>query len=111
MHDLGDEGLRKADEKRAVLLGFASQCMADDYLELVQGVAPSEQTLDRATLLSSNEKDKEKVIDELLSGLERDLANLGLSALIYVASDSGLIEEQGRIQTRLHGVAGNGKAT
>jgi hypothetical protein len=96
--------LKVADSLRAALLGLALRTLGDDYLELVEGTAPSEQRLDQATWLTAEEESEVAAkLDALTREFEAGLAALGLRGVVYIASDGYLLDERGRIHTRLYG--------
>jgi hypothetical protein len=105
--ELSEGRFRRADNNRAALLGLVAQCLGDDFIELLDGTAPSEQRLDCASWITPREQEAlEPQIEKLRKDLEERLAALGLNAVIYIASDSALSEEQGRIRARLYGDEG-----
>ena len=105
--ELSEGRFRRADNNRAALLGLVAQCLGDDFIELLDGTAPSEQRLDCASWITPREQEAlEPQIEKLRKDLQERLAVLGLNAVIYIASDSALSEEQGRIRARLYGDEG-----
>jgi hypothetical protein len=97
--------LRAEDSLRATLLSLVLHAMGDDYLELVEGTAPSDQRLDSARWLTRQEErgGLDTELDELLCALDKRLGELGLRAMLYVASDGFLLGERRQIQSRLYG--------
>lgn len=97
--------IQAEDRLRATLLSLVMQALGDDYLELVDGVAPSEQRLDCARWLTPDEESGKlnAEIDELVRDLSRKLETLGLRAMLYIASDAHLIDERRHIRARLYG--------
>jgi hypothetical protein len=105
--ELSEGRFRRADNNRATLLGLVAQCLGDDFIELLDGTAPSEQRLDCASWITPREQEAlEPQIEKLRKDLQERLTALGLNAVIYIASDSALQEEQGRIRARLYGDEG-----
>lgn len=103
-NDAAQNRLRIADSLRAALLGLALKMLGDDYLELVEGTAPSEQRLDRATWLTADEEAEVATkLDALTQEFEAGLAALGLRGVVYIASDGYLLDERQRIHARLYG--------
>jgi hypothetical protein len=110
LSDTNQGRLRIADSLRATLLGLILQSLGDDYLELADGTAPSEQRLDRAVWLTSEEAESGVAakLDAAIATFEAQLAELGLRGVVHVASDGWLIDERQRIRARLYGEAGEG---
>jgi hypothetical protein len=110
LSDTNQGRLRIADSLRATLLGLILQSLGDDYLELADGTAPSEQRLDRAVWLTAEEAESGVAakLDAAIATFEAQLAELGLRGVIHVASDGWLIDERQRIRARLYGEAGEG---
>jgi hypothetical protein len=108
--DTNQGRLRIADSLRATLLGLILQSLGDDYLELADGTAPSEQRLDRASWLTAEELESGVAakLEAAIEDFEARLAGLGLRGLVYVASDGWLIDERQRIRARLYGESGEG---
>ena len=108
LSDTNQGRLRIADSLRAALLGLILQSLGDDYLELTDGTAPSEQRLDRTIWLTADavESGLSAKLDAAIEAFETQLAELGLRGMVYVASDGWLIDERQRIRARLYGEAG-----
>jgi hypothetical protein len=103
-NDTAQNRLKVADSLRAALLGLALRTMGDDYLELVEGAAPSEQRLDHATWLTEEEEGEVAAkLVALTREFEAGLAALGLRGVAYIASDGYLLDERRRIHARLYG--------
>ena len=103
-NDAGPNRLKIADSLRAALLGLALKTLGDDYLELVEGTAPSEQRLDQASWLTADEEGEVATkLDGLTREFEAGLAALGLRGVVYIASDGYLLDERRRIHARLYG--------
>jgi hypothetical protein len=105
LSDTNQGRLRIADSLRATLLGLILQSLGDDYLELADGTAPSEQRLDRASWLKAEEVEGGVAakLDAAIEAFEAQLAELGLRGMVYVASDGWLIDERQRMRARLYG--------
>jgi hypothetical protein len=112
LNDFPQNRLKIADSLRAALLGLALRTLGDDYLELVEGTAPSEQHLDSASWMTDEEEqaDVAAKLDVLVREFEKGLAALGMRGVVYVASDGYLIDERRRIHTRLYGEAEGDRA-
>jgi hypothetical protein len=103
-NDAAQHRLKVADSLRAALLGLALRTLGDDYLELVEGTAPSEQRLDQASWLTADEEGEVATkLDALTREFEAGLAALGLRGVVYIASDGYLLDERSRIHARLYG--------
>jgi hypothetical protein len=104
-NDSGQGQLKAADSLRATLLSLIAKSLGDDFLELVEGTAPSEQRLDSAVWLTATEEGRgdQREVDELLSEMQARFAALGLRGMVFVASDRWLVEERHRIRARLYG--------
>ena len=103
--DLSQGRFKAADSMRAALLSLIAQTMGDDFLELVDGTAPSEQRLDCASWLTSADAraGHEEKIDALKREIEATLTALGMRGYLYIASDATLLDERSRIRSRLYG--------
>jgi len=103
--DLSQGRFKAADSMRAALLSLIAQTMGDDFLELVDGTAPSEQRLDCASWLTPADEQAghEEKIDALKREIEATLKALGMRGYLYVASDATLLDERSRIRSRLYG--------
>ena len=103
--DNAQHRLKVADSMRAALLGLVLKTLGDDYLELVEGAAPSEQRLDRASWLTGEEEEGEVAsrLEALIREFEDELSALGLRGVVYIASDGYLLDERRRIHARLYG--------
>ena len=95
----------KEDVLRAALLGLALRTYGDDFLELVDGAAPSEQALDASlwTTTLDEQRGVEAKLHDLMADLEKRLAEIGVRGLLIVASERYLRDEQQRIRERLYG--------
>jgi hypothetical protein len=103
-NDAAQSRLKVADSLRAALLGLVLRTLGDDYLELVEGTAPSEQRLDQATWLTTEEEAEVAAkLDALIREFQSGLAALGLRGVVYIASDGYLLDERRRIHARLYG--------
>jgi hypothetical protein len=112
LNDFPQGRLKVADSLRAALLGLVLRTLGDDYLELVEGTAPSEQRLDSANWMTDQEAqgDAAAKLDALIRDFEKGLAALGMRGVVYVASDGYLIDERHRIHGRLYGEAEGDRA-
>jgi|EndMetStandDraft_5_1072996.scaffolds.fasta_scaffold02273_5 hypothetical protein len=106
-NDLPQNRLKVADSLRAALLGLVLKTLGDDYLEFVEGAAPSEQRVDCARWITDAEEqtDVAAKLDGLVRDFEAGLATLGMRSVVYIASDGYLIDERRRIHARLYGEA------
>ncbi len=104
LDDAAQSRLKVADTLRAALLGLVLKTLGDDYLELVEGAAPSEQRLDQATWLTADEEDEIAAkLDTLTRDFAAGLTALGLRGVVYIASDGYLLDERHQIHKRLYG--------
>jgi hypothetical protein len=112
LNDLSQPRLKVADSLRAALLGLVLRTLGDDYLEFVEGTAPSEQRLDSANWMTDEEAqgDAAAKLDALIRDFEKGLAALGMRGVVYVASDGYLIDERRNIHARLYGEAEGDRA-
>jgi len=103
--DLSQGRFKAADSMRAALLSLIAQTLGDDFLELVDGTAPSEQRLDCAIWLTPTDEQAghQEKLDVLKREIEVTLAALGMRGHLYVASDATLLDERSRIRARLYG--------
>jgi hypothetical protein len=103
--DINRPRYKTADSLRAALLSLVATTLGDDFLELVDGTAPSEQRLDKAFWLTPTEEEaggREKLA-AVLRELEKTLAELGMRGSVYVASDALLLDRRAGIRARLYG--------
>jgi hypothetical protein len=93
------------DMLRAALLGLALRTFSDDFLELLDGTAPSEQALDASLWTTSLDERRgvEEKLHNILADLETRLAEIGVRGMLIVASERYLLDEQRRIRERLYG--------
>jgi len=105
LNNLNHGRFKAADSLRAALLSLISQSLGDDFLELVDCTAPSEQRLDSASWLTAAEEDagQQEKLDELTREIRDRLAQLGMRGVLYLASDAALLDERNRIRARLYG--------
>lgn len=104
-HDSGQGQLKAADSLRATLLSLIMKSLGDDFLEFVEGTAPSEQRLDSGVWLTATEEGRgdQSQVDELVSEMQARFAAMGLRGMVFIASDRLLIEERHRVRARLYG--------
>lgn len=97
--------IQAEDRLRATLLSLVLRALGDDYLELVDGAAPSDQRLDCARWLTPDQESGklDAEIDAMVHDLSRKLEALGLRGMLYIASDAHLIDERRHIRDRLYG--------
>ncbi len=94
------------DSQRAALLGLGLRTLSDDFLELVDRTAPSEQALDASIWTTSldDQRGSEEKLHNIISELQAQLEAIGMRGLLIVASERYLLDEQRRIRGRLYGV-------
>lgn len=100
----------REDSLRATLLNLALRTFGDDFLELVDRSGPHRQAVD-ASIWTTEDDDaagKEGELHALIAALQRHLSAMGMRALLVVASEAKLLEEQREIRKRLYG--GKGEA-
>jgi hypothetical protein len=106
LSELSQVRFKLADSLRAVLLGLVARTLGDDFLELVDGTAPSEQRLDSAIWLTpAEEAELETKLDALRNDVDERLTAMGLRGVLYIASDAALLEERSRVRTKLYGAS------
>ncbi len=105
--------LARDDVMRAALLGLALRTFSDDFLELLDETAPSDQALDSSLWTTS--LDEQRGVEEKLHGiiadLQKRLDEIGVRGLLIVASERYLLDEQRRIRERLYGTSDGPIAT
>ena len=108
--DAAQQEISKDDSLRATLLNLALKTFADDCLEFVDRTGPYKQVVDSAiwTTPSDFAKGKDVKLDMLIANLEQQLSSMGMRAILIVASEAKLLEEQRQIRKRLYG--GKGEA-
>jgi len=99
--------LKLADSLRATFLGLVLRTLGDDYLELTDGTAPSEQRLDRAVWMTEKEEATglEAKLHAEIEQFQKRLADLGVRGAVFLASDASLLDERRKIRRRLYGEA------
>ena len=96
--------LMRADRLRAALLKLALQSAGDDITELLDGAAPSEQTLDYSLWAMPAEAERVgKALEGAIARFSQELEACGLRGVLTVATTAYLVGESGRIRERLHG--------
>jgi hypothetical protein len=102
---MAKDKLVEEDAMRAALLNLALRTFGDDYLELVDGVAPRQQALDASLWTTSLDERRgvETKLHDIMADLEKRLAEIGVRGLLVVASERYLLDEQRRIRERLYG--------
>ena len=97
--------LAKQDSQRAALLGLGLRTLGDDFLELVDQTAPSDQALDSSIWTTSLDEQRgvEEKLRNIISELHAQLEAIGMRGLLIVASERYLLDEQRRIRGRLYG--------
>ena len=100
----------REDSLRATLLNLALRTFGDDFLELVDRSGPHRQAVD-ASIWTTDADDaagKEGELHAVIAALQKQLTSMGMRALLIVASEAKLLEEQRQIRKRLYG--GKGEA-
>ena len=108
--DEDEEEVLREDSLRATLLNLALRTFGDDFLELVDRTGPHKQALDASiwTTPDDDAEGKEVELHALIGALQKHLSVMGMRAILVVASEAKLLEEQRVIRKRLYG--GRGEA-
>lgn len=108
--DEDQEEVLHEDSLRATLLNLALRTFGDDFLELVDRTGPHKQSVDASiwTTDADDAEGKETELHAVIAALQHKFTAMGMRAVLVVASEDKLMEEQRLIRKRLYG--GRGEA-
>jgi hypothetical protein len=86
--------MKRQDLQHARLVALALRSISEDLAPLVNGSELSEDPLDAGVWLTEHEQQSSEAINEQLAQLRQTLEQLGLRALVFIASEDYLSKPQ-----------------